>query len=323
MVVSGPILMRIHAVSLCPMSEAQKGRLSVLGDLHYWDAKVGDPRIGELVSGAEILITTPRLSIDITPFLDGCKMISVQAAGMDAFNLEACRARGIRVANVPEFCTDAVAEHAFALLLAVAKRLEAGRPLLRTGGWTDALAYPTLGLRGRTLGLFGCGRIGSRIAELGRAFGMDVIATVRNASRRRPGVEPVDFRRLLADSDFLVLAAPATPDTTGVLNRRAFEQMKPSAVLVNVSRGALVVDEDLLEALDRGLLAGAATDVYRQEPPSPNDPLLAHPRLVVSPHVAWGTGEAVERLLDISIDNVEAFLRGEARNVVVWGKTAV
>lgn len=311
--------MRIHAVSLCPMSEAQKGRLAALGELRYWDAKVGDPHMGELVSGAEILVTTPRLSVDITPFLDGCRMISLQSAGADALNLQACAARGVRVANVPEFCTDAAAEHAFALLLAVAKRLEAGRPLLRTGGWTEALAYPTIGLRGRTLGLFGCGRIGGRIAELARAFGMDVIAAVRHPLRRRPGIEAVDFERLLADSDFLVLAAPATPETIGVFNARAFAAMKPAAALINISRGSLVVERDLLDALDRGLLSGAATDVFREEPPNPSDPLLAHPRVVVSPHVAWGTSDAVERLLDISIDNVEAYLRGEARNVVVWG----
>ncbi len=308
--------MRIHVASLQPMSEAQKGRLAVLGDLHYWDARVGDPRIVEYVSGAEILVTTPRLGVDIAPYLDGCRMISAQAAGVDAFNLPALRERGVTVCNVPEFCSDAVAEHAWALILAVAKRLEAGRPMLRTGGWTTALAYPTLGLRGRTLGLLGCGRIGGRIAELGRAFGMDVIATVRDASRRRRGIEAVRFDHLLADSDVIVIAAPATPQTTDLFNQKAFQRMKPSAILVNISRGAVVDDADLLAALDAGELAGAGLDVYRNEPPDPNDPLLAHPRVVVSPHVAWGTNEAVERLLNISIDNVEAYLRGEPRNVV-------
>lgn len=298
------------------MSEAQKGRLSVLGDLHYWDAQVGDPNMAEYVSGAEILVTTPRLGVDITPFLDRCRMISVQAVGVDAINLDACRERGIVVSNVPEFCTDAVAEHAFALILAAAKRLEEGRPMLRTGGWTTALAYPTLGLRGRTLGLLGCGKIGGRIAELARAFGMDVLATVRDPSKKRRGIETVGFERLLGDSDILVLAAPATPETTGLFDAEAFTRMKSSAVLVNISRGALVDDEALLAALDAGEIAAAATDVYRQEPPSPRDRLLAHPRVIVSPHVAWGTNEAVERLLDISIDNVEAYLRGEPQNVV-------
>lgn len=307
--------MRIHAVSLCPMSEAQKGRLSASGDLHYWDAEVGDPKISEYVSGAEILLTTPRLGLDITPFLDRCRMISVQAVGVDAINLDACRERGIVVSNVPEFCTDAVAEHAFALILAAAKRLEAGRPMLRTGAWTTALAYPTLGLRGRTLGLLGCGKIGGRIAELAGAFGMDVIATVRNPAKQRR-IEAVPFEQLLADSDVIVIAAPATPATTGLFNAEAFARMKSSAILVNISRGAIIEDADLIAALDAGQIAGAATDVYRQEPPKPNDPLLSHPRIVVSPHVAWGTNESVERLLNISIDNVEAYLRGEPQNVV-------
>ncbi|MCB1020659.1 MAG: D-glycerate dehydrogenase, partial [Acidobacteria bacterium] len=171
---------RIHALSAVPMSEAQKQRLASLGDLHYWDVSVGDPRVAELVRGAEILVITPRVGLDIAPHIEGCRLIAVQATGVDAFNLDACRARGVVVCNVPAFSTDAVAEHAFALLLAAAKRLEEGRPLLRSGAWTTALAYFTLGLKDSTLGLFGCGRIGERLAEIARAFGMDVVATVQD-----------------------------------------------------------------------------------------------------------------------------------------------
>jgi glycerate dehydrogenase len=312
-VVMGP---RIHALSAVPMSEAQKRRLGALGELRYWDVEVGDPSIVERVGEAEILVITPRIPADIAPHLNGCRLIAVQATGVDAFNLEACRELGVTVCNVPAFSTDAVAEHAFALLLAAAKRLEEGRPLLRSGAWNSALAYFTLGLKGSALGLFGCGRIGLRIAEIGRAFGMEVIAHVRDPGKQRP-VETAGFDELLARSDFLVLAAPATPDTVERFDAKAFAMMKPNAVLVNVARGSLIVDADLIGALDQGRLAAAALDVFRTEPPAPDDPLLSHPKIVVTPHVAWGTPEAIARVQEITIDNVEAFLAGRPQNVVV------
>jgi glycerate dehydrogenase len=291
------------------MTEAQKDRLRRRGELHYFDAVLADPQLGEQCRGAGILIVTPRLHLDILPYLDRCRFIAVQGAGTDALNVAEARRRGILVSNVPDFCTDAVAEHALALLLAVAKRLEDGRPTLQQRLWRTALAYPTRGLRGKTLGLFGCGRIGSRIAALGSAFGMRVLATTRNP-------ESSPFERLLRESDFLVLAAPATPETRGRFSTSAFGAMKAGAVLVNISRAALVDEAALLAALDAGQLAGYATDVFAPEPPPPESPLLGHPRVFVSPHVAWGTEDAVLRLLDLSIDNVEAFLAGRPMNLV-------
>ena len=308
--------MRIQVNSLSPMSETQQQRLAALGELHYHDAVLGDTAAGEICNGAEILITTPRLAVDIVPYLDQCRFVSVQAAGSDAIDLAAARRKGIVVSNVPEFCTDAAAEHAFALLLGAAKKLELGRPALQEGRWNTALAYPTIGMRGKTLGLFGCGKIGSRIAGIARGgFQMRVMATVSDPSRPR-GRPVVPFQQLLSESDFLVIAAPATAETRGIFGRDAFAQMRPSAILVNISRAALVDDAALLAALDGGQLAAAGLDVFLLEPPATNDPLLSHPKILVSPHVAWGTEDAVQRLLDLSIANVEAFLAGEPVNVV-------
>ena len=307
--------MRITAISLCPMSAGQKARLEALGELRYHDAVLGDPGMGGLCRGAEALVITPRLSVDIVPFLDRCRFISVQGAGTDALNVAAAREKGIVVSNVPDFCTDAVAEHAFSLLLGVAKRIAAGPPMLHAGAWTTALAYTTVGLRGKTLGLLGCGKIGGRIAGIARGFGMDVVATVRDPSKTR-AVPTVPFHALLEQSDFIVLAAPATERTTGMFNAAAFARMKPQAALINVSRAALVNTADLLAALDQGRLAAAATDVFAPEPPAPGDPLLHHPKVLVSPHVAWGTEDALQRLLDLSIANVEAFADGQPINVV-------
>ena len=307
--------MRIHAISFRPFSPAQLARLERLGEVHTFDLPIGDDRVVECVPGAEILIAKARLHLDITPYLDKCRFISWQGTGTDALDLDACRRKGVVVSNVPDFSTAAVAEQAFALLLGAAKRLEQGRSVLREGSWRNDLAYDTLGLEGKTLGLFGCGKIGSRIAEIARVFGMRVVAAVRDPSKPRP-VEVVSFERLLEISDFLILAAPATEDTAGIFDRKAFGRMKPSATLVNVSRGALVNEPDLLEAVEAASIAGAALDVFQREPPDPADPLLRHPKIVVSPHVAWGTKDAVERLLDAGIANVEAYLGGSPTNVV-------
>jgi glycerate dehydrogenase len=291
------------------MTPAQRSRLEQLGNLCYFDAVLGDPHLIEKCRGAEILVITPRLHMDIVPGLDRCRFISVQGAGTDALNVAAARQRGILVSNVPDFCADAVAEHAFALLLGVAKRIEEGRSVLQGGKWRTALAYETVGLKGKTLGLFGHGKIGRRIADIGRAFGMNVLFTTRSP-------ESTPFQQLLAQSDFLVIAAPATPETRGRFSAPAFAAMKPGAILVNVSRAALVNESALLAALDAGRLAGAALDVFSIEPPPPADPVLRHPRLLVSPHVAWGTQDAVCRLVDLSIANVEAFLSGSPVNLV-------
>lgn len=308
--------MRIHAISLSPMSGVQKQRLKALGDLEYHEAILGDSNVGELCRGAHILVITPRLSIDIIPYLDTCRMISVQAVGTDAIDLAAARARGITVCNVPEFCTDAVAEHALAMILGLAKRIDDGRPLMRAGRWNSPLAYKTQGLRGKVLGMFGLGKIGVRIAEIAHdGFGMQVISVVRNTSCARQ-FKTVTWNRLLTESDFVVVAAPATPETRNIFGRAAFAAMKPGAMLVNVSRATLVDDDALLAALNGGQLAGAAVDVFRNEPPFPDDPLLNHPRVLVTPHVAWGTEDAVARLLDLSIANVEIFLSGKTINVV-------
>jgi phosphoglycerate dehydrogenase-like enzyme len=265
--------------------------------------------MGERCRGADALVITGGIPIDIVPYLDRCRFISVQGAGTDALDVAGAGRRGILVSNVPDFCSDAVAEHALALLLAVAKRLEEGRPLLQHGLWRTALAYPTLALKGKALGLFGCGKIGSRIAQLGGAFGMRVLATTRSP-------QSTPFDQLLSESDFLVIAAPATAETRGRFDAAALAQMKSGAVLVNISRAALVDATALLAALNSGHLAGAAIDVFATEPPPPEHPLLHHPRLLVSPHVAWGAENAVERLLDLSIANVEAFLAGRPINLV-------
>jgi lactate dehydrogenase-like 2-hydroxyacid dehydrogenase len=311
--------MQINVLSICPLSQTQKQRLELRGRLVYHDAELGDLGIGEKCRGADIVLITPRIAIDIVPFLDGCRLISVQGTGTDAINVRAATSKGISVCNVPAVSTEAVAEHAFALLLAATRRISKGGEILRNGTWRSGLAYEVSGLFEKTLGILGFGKIGVRISEIGRSFGMKIVVTTDHPSPERAlrhGITFVDFDDLLRQSDYLVLAAPVTAKTHRLFGGKQFAQMKPSAVLVNVSRGLLVDEAALADALRDGLLNAAAQDVFVDEPPSPTLPLLNLGNFVATPHVAWGTSEVIAKLLEISIRNIEAFLDGKALNVV-------
>lgn len=311
--------MRVHVISICPLTKAQKERLEHRGKLVYYDAELTDPNLVDKCRGADVLVTTPRLNIDIISFLDNCQLISVQGTGTDAINIQAATAKSIVVCNVPTFSADAVAEHAFALMLAVTRKLFLGKDVLLNSTWKSGLAYEVGGIYGTTLGIFGFGKIGARVSAIGHGFGMRIIANTKHPSPERAArhkVSFVDFEDLLSQSDFIVLAAPVTGETRGLFGRAQFVRMKRSAVLVNVSRGMLVDETALAEALRDGLLRGAAQDVFVVEPPPSNYALLQLSNFVATPHVAWGTREAVQTLLDVAISNVEAFLDGHPQHVV-------
>jgi glycerate dehydrogenase len=215
--------------------------------------------------------------------------------------------------------TEAVAEHAFALLLAATRRITLGKETLRSGGWRSGLAYEVTGLHGKILGIFGFGKIGVRASQIGQGFGMKIIVATEHPSPERAarrGVTFVNFENFLTHSDYIVLAAPVTPQTRQIFRKEQFLQMKQSAVPVNVSRGALVDEIALADALRYGVIGAAAQDVFVDEPPSPAHPLLSFSNFIATPHIAWATGEAVAQLVDVSIGNIEAFLDGQPRNVV-------
>ncbi|MCI0721208.1 MAG: 2-hydroxyacid dehydrogenase [Acidobacteria bacterium] len=312
---------RIHVLSLAPMTEAQKQRLEKCGVLVYADAVLHDPQEAEKCRGADILIVTPRLHQNVVAVLDHCQLISVQAVGTDCLDLAAATGKGILVTNVANASLTrvAVAEHALALLLALARRLPGGARLLRDRLWKTGIAYQPTGLSGKTLGIVGWGGIGQNIARIARGFGLRLLMWTAHPEKYRqthPEARFVPLGELLAQSDFVILAAPATPQTQGMISAATLPEMKPTALLVNVGRGSLVVEEDLAAAVRNGVIAGAATDVFVQEPPPPDHPLLSLPDVVATPHIAGGTPEAIAALLDQSISNVEAYLAGRPINVV-------
>ena len=277
-------------------------------------ARIGDAdavMLNKAVLSADTLARAPRL-----------KYVGILATGWNTVDLAAAEKRGIVVANVPGYSTDSVAQHAFALLLELTNQVALHSSDARAGGWARNADYcyrlsPQIELAGLTLGIVGFGQIGQASARIGRALGMRVLAHRRDTSAPPPeGVEYVSIDRLFAESDVVSLHCPLSPETAGLVNASRLAQMKPTAFLLNTSRGPLVVEQDLANALRENRIAGAAVDVLSIEPPAPDNPLLSAPRCLVTPHIAWATAAARKRLIDIAADNLRAFLAGQPVNQV-------
>ena len=260
-----------------------------------------------------------RATIRANPQL---KMIALTATGVDNVDLAAARESGVAVCNLRDYCTASVAQHVFAMLLALTHRLAEYHALVRSGQWQEAkqfsvFPYPIRELQGRVFGIVGYGTLGKSVAGLARAFGMRV--EIANRPGGAPSAGRRDLDDLLPELDVLSLHCPLTDATRGLVSRERLARMKPDAVLINTARGALVDTAALAEALRSGRLGGAGIDVLEREPPPHDHPLLdpAIPNLIVTPHVAWAAREARQRCLDELALNVESFLGGGRRNRVV------
>ena len=250
------------------------------------------------------------------------RLIALTATGIDNVDIVAAREGGIAVCNLRDYCTASVAQHVFALLLALTHRIADYDALVAAGHWQAAgqfsvFPFPIRELHGRRFGIVGIGTLGRRVAEIARAFGMRVEIANRPGGLRAEGRRDLD--EMLPELDVLSLHCPLTDATRGLVNRSRLARMKPDAVLINTARGALVDAEALADALKAGKLGGAGIDVLEREPPPPDHPLLdpAIPNLIVTPHVAWAAREARQRCLDELALNVESFLAGGRRNRVV------
>jgi glycerate dehydrogenase len=249
------------------------------------------------------------------------KLIALTATGVDNVDLVAARAAGVAVCNLRDYCTASVAQHAFAMLLALTHRLSDYHAFVAAGRWQAArqfsvFPYPIRELQGRLLGIVGHGTLGKAVAALGHAFGMRV--EVANRPGGAPEAGRRDFDAMLPELDVLSLHCPLTDATRGLVSRERLARMRADAVLLNTARGALVDARALAEALKAGRLGGAGIDVLEREPPPPDHPLLdpSIPNLILTPHVAWAAREARQRCLDELALNVESFLSGGRRNRV-------
>jgi len=250
------------------------------------------------------------------------RLIAVAATGVDNVDLAYCRSHNIAVCNTRGYAVNSLPEHALMLMLALRRNLIAYRADVKAGRWHEArqfclLDHPIGDLKGATLGIVGFGRLGRSMAQLGRAIGMEVIVAERkNVAEVRD--DRVSFTDVLRLSDMISLHCPLTEETKNLIGADELQQMKPGAILINTARGGLIDDHALLDALRSGHLAGAGIDVLRNEPPRDGNPLLDVdlPNLIVTPHNAWASRQAMQTLADQLIDNLEAFVRGEPQNLV-------
>ena len=304
------------------------------GDLS-WDAlrKFGEVEVfdrtapGDVLSrasGAAILLTnkTP-LSEAVLAQLPDLRYVGVLATGYNVVDVAAARARSVVVANIPTYGTASVAQFVFALLLELCHNVKLHSDAVRGGEWSRSLDWsfwksPLVELSGKTMGIAGYGRIGRAVGRIADALGMRVLAcdTYQGDSPLYTGFRWATLEELLRESDVVSLHTPLFPETKGMIHRDSLALMRPSAFLINTSRGPLVVDQDLADALDSGVIAGAAVDVLSVEPPLEANPLLRARNCLVTPHIAWATREARARLMAIAVENVSSFLAGTPQNVV-------
>jgi glycerate dehydrogenase len=292
--------------------------LKAIGNVEIFDRTQPDEIIKRAAGVGIILTNKTILSAETLKKLPDLKYIGVLATGYNVVDLNAAKAYGIVITNIPDYSTRSVAQHVFALILDFFNGVGTLSQGVRNGRWSGSIDFsywdkPLTELAGKTIGIIGFGRIGKAVSGISEAMGMRVI--VSNITET-PGYENLTIDDLLKRSDIVTLHCPLTPETKGIINADRLKMMKPTALLVNTARGPLVVENDLAEALNEGIIAGAALDVLSVEPPSASNPLLRAKNCIITPHVAWATLSARKRLLEIAVDNIKSFLNGQLINVV-------
>ncbi len=292
--------------------------LKAMGDVEIYDRTPPSATI-ERASGAEVVLTNKTLlmaeELDQLPDL---KYIGVLATGYNVVDIEAAKQKGIIVTNVPAYSTMSVAQHVFALVLEFFNGVGLLSEGVRNGRWSRSIDFcywdkPLTGLAGLTIGIVGFGRIGKAVATIAEAFGMRVIVSDPSTVA---DYKNFPLNELFMNSDIVTLHCPLTPETKGIINSDRLKLMKSSALLVNTARGPLVVEEDLADALNEGIIAGAALDVLSVEPPPEDNPLLSARNCIITPHVAWATFDARKRLMAIAVENIKRYMEGKPVNIV-------
>ncbi|VEJ53444.1 D-2-hydroxyacid dehydrogenase [Pragia fontium] len=280
--------------------------------------------IVERIGDAEIVLTnkTP-LNAQTLAHCPNLKFIGVLATGYNVVDIQTARQRNIIVSNVPSYSTISVAQLSTALLLELCHHVGEHSSDVRSGGWTNSIDFsywhsPLIELMGKKLGLIGYGRIGSAFAKVALALGMEILVYTpsQNKSIEQPNIRVVSLDQLLAESDVISLHCPLTDQNTGIINQSSIAKMKTGVMLINTSRGGLIVEQDLADALNSGKVAGAGLDVLSIEPPSKDNPLLNARHCIITPHIAWAPKEARLRMMDITVNNLKCYIAGKPQNVV-------
>ena len=296
--------------------------LEVLADCTVHDRTPPDETI-ERARGAEILLTNKTvLSAEVLGHLPDCRYIGVLATGYNVVDIDAATKSRIVVTNVPTYAARSVAQMVFAHVLNLTQHVGHHGRTVEDGRWSRSpdfcyWDYPLVELDGKTMGIIGLGRIGKATAELARAFGMDVIGCAKHADPSAGGLcTPVGLDEVFRRGDVVSLHCPLTPETERIVNAERLGLMKPTAILINTSRGPLVDERALADALNGGRIGGAGLDVLSTEPAADDNPLVSAKNCCITPHIAWATREARARLMKVATDNVKAFLAGAPHNVV-------
>ena len=301
------------------MSEIDK-----LGEVTTYAATTVENAV-EHIGDADIVIANKLpLNAETLKEAKKLKFVAQTATGTNNVDFSYTNAKGIKVANVPSYSTDSVAQHTFSLLLYLVEKMRFFDDYVKNGTYSKSSCFSCLDMiypeiAGKTWGIIGMGAIGQKVAQIATVFGCKVITYSASGRTYEMPYEQVDFDTLLAESDILSIHAPLNEYTKDLMNYDAFCKMKDSAYFINVGRGPIVVEEDLARALEEGQIRAAGLDVMRVEPLPENSPLLKiqdSTKLIITPHTAWATSEARQRCVNVVTENIKAFLRGEEQNVV-------
>ena len=290
-----------------------------LGELKYYDRTSATEIAGRCREANVIITNKTPITSDTINNATNLKLIAVSATGYNIVDIVAAKVKGVPVCNVPEYSTDSVAQHTFALLLELTNHVGKHAQSVENGEWVRSADWsyvkaPIMELSGKTIGIIGFGRIGQKVAEIAKAFGMNVI--IYNKGKQSLLAASVTLQDLFTQSDMVSLHCPLKEDNYGFINGQLLSLMKPTAFLINTSRGQLINEQDLSDALLSKVLAAVALDVLSSEPPAANNPLHGLQNCIITPHNAWISFEARKRLMQTTLDNILAALSGKPVNVV-------
>ena len=294
--------------------------LEHLGDVSIYERTAREDVARRIGDSDAVLTNKVAITREIIAACPNLRYIGVLATGYNIVDLEAATERGICVTNIPGYSTDSVAQMVFAHILEATLRVGSHNRAVKEGQWAASQDfcfwnYPLTELKGKTLGIIGLGSIGRAVAKIALAFQMRVMGTSRT-EKQVEGVEYVSLDRLLSHADIISLHCPLTEETAGIICEKNILKMKNGVMLVNTGRGQLVSEEDILKYLDNGRIRCYMADVLAEEPPAQDNRLVQHPHAIITPHIAWATLEARRRLMDIAVENLEAWLEGRHKNCV-------
>ncbi len=297
--------------------------LRQFGEVQIFDRTRVDEVVERAAGAAILLLNKTPMPGYVLRQLPDLRYIGVLATGYNVVDVEVAAGQGIVVTNIPTYGTASVAQFVFALLLELCHNVKLHSDAVRAGEWAHNPDWsfwksPLMELSGKTMGIVGFGRIGRQVGRIADAMGMRVIAidTYHGDEPAFSAFRWASLDEVLRESDVVSLHSPLFPETRGMIDAESLSHMKPTAFLINTSRGPLIVDRDLADALNAGRLAGAGLDVLTVEPPTEHNPLLSARNCLVTPHIAWATKEARSRLMELAVGNITAFLAGDPRNVV-------